>query len=258
MLVEKVSLSWTDYQSNIVKKYSALRHEDDLCDVTLASDDQKQVSAHKLVLASCSEYFKNLFKRNKHSNPLVCLQAVTSNDLENVLDYIYNGEVNIHQEQLDTFLDVAQRLGIEGLTSGVRQIVKDYKETKQNQDTKNSAEKNLETQITKDIIDSQYLFETDEGKRVLKSEDNSISNQPSNEEINAKILSQMYRDGNKMWNCKVCPKIDKDKGHMKDHVEIHLEGISFRCNIINCPKSYKTRSSLRSHERLIHDVKLRG
>merc|ERR1711884_962829 len=88
-----------------------------LHDVTLVSDDQQQVSAHKLVLSACSEYFKNIFKHNNKPNahPLLCLGGVSSEDLKNIMDYIYNGEVNIFQDCLDRFLSVAQRLKLEGL-----------------------------------------------------------------------------------------------------------------------------------------------
>ena len=35
--------------------------------------------------------------------------------MKNIMDYIYNGEVNIYQENLDGFLNVEQRLKLEGL-----------------------------------------------------------------------------------------------------------------------------------------------
>ena len=59
-------------------------------DVTLVTDDQKLVTAHKLVLSTSSEYFKNIFKNNKISNPFLCLDGISSTDLNNILDYIYN------------------------------------------------------------------------------------------------------------------------------------------------------------------------
>merc|ERR1712126_796650 len=89
---EKFCLKWNDLQTNIGKSFKSLRHDDDLFDVTLVSDDHNQVSAHKLVLSACSEYFKNIFKTNKHSHPLLCLEGVNSEELNDVLDYIYNGE----------------------------------------------------------------------------------------------------------------------------------------------------------------------
>ena len=45
----------------------------------------------------------------------MCLDGIRSDDLKNIMDYIYNGEVQIFQENLDRFLTVAQRFKLEGL-----------------------------------------------------------------------------------------------------------------------------------------------
>ena len=76
---------------------------------------KEQIKVHKLVLSACSEYFKSIFRKNKHSHPFLCLEGLSSIDVRNVMDYIYNGEVKIFQEELDRFLNVAQRLKLEGL-----------------------------------------------------------------------------------------------------------------------------------------------
>ena len=114
---EKFSLKWNDFQSNVSRTFSQLRSEEEFFDVSLVSDDQKMMSAHKLVLSASSPYFKHILTTNKHSHPLLCLDGVSSAELQCVLDYIYQGEVQIYQEQLDRFLVVAQRLQLEGLTS---------------------------------------------------------------------------------------------------------------------------------------------
>ena len=62
---EKFDLKWNDFHSNVSKSFGLLRNEDYLHDVTLVSDDYKQVTAHKLVLSACSEYFKNIFRNNR-------------------------------------------------------------------------------------------------------------------------------------------------------------------------------------------------
>ena len=114
--MEVFSLKWTDYQSNVSKSFQSLRNNEDFCDVTLVGDDFKQFTAHKVILSSCSEYFKNILKNNgKHSHPILCLQGLSFQDIQNILDYIYNGELNIYQEDIDRFLFVAQRLKLEGL-----------------------------------------------------------------------------------------------------------------------------------------------
>ena len=86
---EKFCLKWNDFQSNVSKSFRIFRNEDYLHDVTLVGDDHIQVSAHKLVLSASSEYFKDLFKNNKHSFPMICLEGISSNDLTNILDYMY-------------------------------------------------------------------------------------------------------------------------------------------------------------------------
>ena len=84
---EKFCLKWNEFQDNAVKTFSGLRAENDFVDVTLVCDDQKQISAHKVVLSACSEYFKNILKQNKHSHPLICLTNINYDDLMNVIDY---------------------------------------------------------------------------------------------------------------------------------------------------------------------------
>ena len=91
---EKFCLKWNDFNSNASKSFGIFRHEDYLHDVTLVSDDQYQITAHKLVLSASSDYFKNIFK-NKISNLFLCLDGVSSTELNNILDYIYNGQVEI-------------------------------------------------------------------------------------------------------------------------------------------------------------------
>ena len=115
---EKFCLKWNDFEANVTKSFRQLRKADDFYDVTLVSDDHQQVSAHKIVLSASSEYFNNVLKMNKHSHPMVCLSGVTSKELTNILDYIYNGELQIYQEDLDQFLQIAQRFQLEGLIQG--------------------------------------------------------------------------------------------------------------------------------------------
>ena len=109
---EKFSLKWNDFQSVVSQSFSVLRREEDFFDVTLVSDDEVQISAHKLVLSACSSFFKSILKRNSHSHPLLYLSGVDSKSLGLVLDYIYNGEVQIYQHELDNFLQVSQKLKI--------------------------------------------------------------------------------------------------------------------------------------------------
>ena len=115
---DKFSLKWNDYQSNWSRSLSQLRKEKDFADVTLVTDDKVKFSAQKILLSSCSNTFNFILKEYTHANPLIYLSGVSSVNLGFVLDYIYNGEVNLYQEQLDSFLECSEKLEIEGLLGG--------------------------------------------------------------------------------------------------------------------------------------------
>ena len=112
---EKFSLKWKNYQSNWNKSLSGLRDDTESADVTLISDDKMKFTAHKIILSSCSDTFRFILKGYTNTNPLLYLGGVSSINLAFILDYIYYGEVNLFQEQLDSFLESAQKLEIEGL-----------------------------------------------------------------------------------------------------------------------------------------------
>ena len=115
--MEKFSLKWNDFQTTVSQSYKTLRKEKNFNDVTLISEDQKQIQSHKVVLAACSDFFKSILEVNIHSNPLIYLSGINSTNLQFVMDYIYEGEVKLFQEQLDSFLSTAQKLMIAGLLS---------------------------------------------------------------------------------------------------------------------------------------------
>jgi hypothetical protein len=78
-------------------------------------DDEVQIPAHNLVLASCSTFFMSILRTNVHSHPLLYLSGLNSRSLGGyILDYMYHGEVKIVQRHLDSFLDSAQKLKTKG------------------------------------------------------------------------------------------------------------------------------------------------
>jgi len=112
---EKFCLRWNDFESNISVAFRELRDDKDFFDVTLACDDD-QIQAHKVILSACSPFFRNILRRNPHPNPLLYLKGVKYTDLQCVLNFMYHGEVNVAQEELNSFLSVAEDLRIKGLT----------------------------------------------------------------------------------------------------------------------------------------------
>jgi len=112
---EKFCLRWNDFETNISLAFRELREEKDFFDVTLACDDS-QVQAHKVILSACSPFFRNVLRRNPHQHPLLYLKGVKYKELLSVLNFMYMGEVNVAQEELNSFLAVAEDLRVKGLT----------------------------------------------------------------------------------------------------------------------------------------------
>ena len=117
MSSDKFRLWWNDFESNVSSAFRDLREEKEFLDVTLACEDS-QVEAHKVILSACSPFFKNILRRNPHQHPLLYLKGVKFSELSNVLNFMYQGEVNVAQESLNTFLSVAEELQVKGLTQG--------------------------------------------------------------------------------------------------------------------------------------------
>jgi len=112
---EKFCLRWNDFESNISVAFRELREDKDFFDVTLACDDN-QVQAHKVILSACSPFFRTILKRNRHEHPLLYLKGVKYTDLMAVLNFMYHGEVSVAQEELNSFLAIAEDLKVKGLT----------------------------------------------------------------------------------------------------------------------------------------------
>jgi len=115
MSSEKFCLRWNDFENNISNAFKELRDDNEFFDVTLACDDD-QMQAHKVILSACSPFFRNILRRNHHQHPLLYMKGVKYTDLQAVLNFMYHGEVNVAQEELNSFLAVAEDLRVKGLT----------------------------------------------------------------------------------------------------------------------------------------------
>ena len=240
-MTEEFSLKWNDYQSNWKQSLSDLRTDSDLADVTLISEDKVKFSAHKVLLSSCSNVFKFILKGSSNANPLIYLSGVFSVDLGFILDYIYHGEVNLFQEQLESFLESARKLEVEGLLGG-------------HGDHQSKAECLL------DMNNDIYIQDPTEDKQIVKME-KRLPRTPMNitkfdvssmtsEEIEEK-KDELFEKRDGIWRCLACEHTcTSDKAQMKRHVETHLEGISYTCTL--CIKEFRSKHSLTNHNSKSH------
>ncbi|XP_050538135.1 broad-complex core protein isoforms 1/2/3/4/5-like isoform X2 [Daktulosphaira vitifoliae] len=126
-------LRWNNYQNSITTAFENLRDDEDFIDVTLACDG-KSLKAHRVVLSACSPYFKELLKSTPCKHPVIVLQDVVFDDLQALVEFIYHGEVNVHQRNLSSFLKTAEVLRVSGLTQPSETSANDHS-TRQSSET---------------------------------------------------------------------------------------------------------------------------
>ena len=115
---EKLCLRWTEFANNISNAFYDLKENKDFTDLTLVCAEHQQVEVHKVVMAASSNFFKKVLKHIKHSHPLVYLKGIKIADMEALLSYMYQGQVSLAEENLNSFLILAEELEVRGLTCG--------------------------------------------------------------------------------------------------------------------------------------------
>ena len=240
---EKVCLKWNDFQDNIAISFQELRKDNEYSDVTLVSEEDQQIQAHKIILSACSPFFSSVLKRNKHSHPLIYMRGLKTKDLLAMVDFIYHGEANVFQEDLEEFLALAEELQLKGLAKYENPTLDEKQET--------SSKLHVKTH-TKEIILKQEHSNHDPVE--IEDENPSIpmhvgtpliTVNPSIEDVKLKIDSLLERDIDGVYRCTACGKTNKGvaaKNNMKQHIETHFEGISHPCK--QCGKVTRSRNSL--------------
>jgi len=114
MSQEEFLLKWNDHHASFFTIVEDLCRTEQLCDVTLACGGQV-FETHKLILSVCSPYFRTLLNSRPDKHPIVYLKDVNPKHLEQLLSYMYRGEINVLQDDLGPLIETARGLQIKGL-----------------------------------------------------------------------------------------------------------------------------------------------
>ena len=116
---EKIGFHWPDFPANVFSAFRRLRQDNEFTDVTLVCEDGKVVAAHKLVLISSSPFFLEVLTKSPHPHPLIYMRGVKKESLLSMVDFLYNGEAIVLQEDYESFLSLAGELQLKGLTESL-------------------------------------------------------------------------------------------------------------------------------------------
>ena len=112
---EKYCLTWPSYSDHLRSMMKELMINEDFSDLTLVTEDKKQIKANINILCACSPVFKDILKKDRNSSPIVFLRGIQYPELETIIQFIYLGEATFYDERIDEFLAVAKSLEIKEL-----------------------------------------------------------------------------------------------------------------------------------------------
>ena len=101
----------------LMKRLNIERKQDYLCDITLVSKDNRELKAHRNVLSAASPFFSKLLQSDMKENQegIVRFEEISGSVIEDVLQFIYTGTVEVTQENSKELIAAGNYLIIPGL-----------------------------------------------------------------------------------------------------------------------------------------------
>ena len=102
---------------DLAKRLNMLRRQDHLCDITLVTKDGKEFKAHRNVLSAASLFFFKLHHSDMKENQkgIVRFEEISGAVMEDVLEFIYTGSVEVTQQNCKDLIAAANFHLIPGL-----------------------------------------------------------------------------------------------------------------------------------------------
>ena len=256
---ERLCLQWNDFKENVNSAFGNLRNKKEFADVTLACEDGQQMEAHKIILAASSPFLEKILQKSKHPHPLIYLKGFQSKDFASILDFLYSGEAYVHQEDLDSFLAIADEIQLKGLTGQTSiedeqktNFVEPMNRTKNMSQTAKADQQKIIPKERVSLNTSTEVAISNQSRADLQALDEKVKSMIEKGE--RMIQHGTYPNGmprqETSYVCKVCGKEDK-LTNIRNHIEAnHLEGISLPCDF--CHKTFSTRSYLNRHKNAFH------
>ena len=202
-----------------------------------------------------------MLRKNKHAHPLMYMRGLKFDNLVAIVDFLYFGEADTYQENMNAFLTIAEELDLKGLNGkeGDREKKEEeYPSTHTDKPTEMSAavfrmNKNQHQQQKQLIPHDSHVKENYHSKAVVALPKEKFDGDLK--DLDEKVKSMIGRGVNmikltekqmiKAYVCQVCGK-EGQSILFRDHIEAnHLEGISIPCH--SCDQTFRSRQSKRHH-----------
>ena len=177
------------------------------------------------------------------------MRAVKSDDLQAILDFVYFGQTSVYQDNLESFLAVAEELQLRGLMGKEESAFEDSQiddlkiplptldepACKQEKDISNQQHPPSSTKLGEAKETVRARKEISEGLREMERQTHLKMEKTSRTTLSGPI-----------YKCKACGKEGRN-AQLKAHIQAnHLEGFSIPCNF--CEKTFRSKCSLKGHK----------
>ena len=214
---EKYSLTWHTYSDHLKSMMKELMMNEDFSDVTLVTEDKKQIKANINILSACSPVFKDILKKEKNASTLMYLRGIQHSEMESIMQFLYLGEATFYEERMDEFLAVAKSLEIKELCNA---------KTESNDELEDYPSPN------KPYTSSE-----------LEEEQTVLSDNVQNQAPKDRQKSSLNDSGK--FECDQCHKIYSGKGALYNHKQSVHQGVTYACN--QCDYQATEQGSLKKH-----------
>ena len=258
MYQEKYSLRWHSYSDHLKSMMRELMMNEEFSDVTLVTEDKKQIKANVIILSACSPIFKDILKKEKNSNTTMYLRGIQYSEMESIMQFMYLGEAKVYQERLDELLAVAKSLEI-------KELCVTETETNDKTEEENIREQTIERREVEDDYgeiraetnnepDGEHSSVERDGvkleEKTFKSKSDQIKEEPAQKRKGANVS-----ENSKYYECGHCHKIYTSKRSLFYHKQSFHEEVKFTCDQCdfqgNTP-SYLTRHIQAKHKGIKH------
>lgn len=220
-----LNLRWNSFTSELTTTLDTCYEKQYFVDLSLVSKDGTIIKCHKMVLANSSKFFYRLLINNDHPHPMIVLYDIETDDLKTIVNFMYNGEIEIVKSEVNRLLKIAERLEISGL--------KDIRSSQKYQNTL--------------INDSQSGPGINEEKKLKLQKDNKKNGQKKINNIRKSSLESVddnFADENPIVNKQKVEK-NTDMYKMKKRKSVNDDELSLLQNLTaesDCKYLKKLRS----------------
>ena len=268
MIVKGFAIKWKTFESQLTSNVKGHLTRDEHTDVTLVSDDQIPFSAHKCIVSACSPVLKNILLNDPHPHPLIYMRGVTKVQLETLLEFMYQGKVEVQERNIKKFFELTEELelhrveidSINSISVDNRTSETDLDMVKKDakklgplyQKEVNSQEKKM-SELAKNFVDANIDMPTSDnegthfGTNLFKCDYCDATFVKSK----SKVRHQESKHMGIRYPCKHCDYQATQKAMLKIHENSVHGGMKFSCEI--CKKQFSHKNNLTAHKKITHE-----